>query len=38
VFADIDLSEGEWCEYDDKADNPVGISNIETDFAPFKSK
>ncbi|KAG1445202.1 hypothetical protein G6F55_012044 [Rhizopus delemar] len=29
VFNDIDLSEGEWAEYDEKSGEPVGISDIK---------
>ncbi|RUS27451.1 hypothetical protein BC938DRAFT_483229 [Jimgerdemannia flammicorona] len=31
-FDDIDLSEGEWVEYDEKSAVPVSISNIEAKF------
>eukprot|EP00249_Psilotum_nudum_P004647 c18151_g1_i2 orf=266-598(+) len=31
-FADIDLSEGEFAEYDEKASCPVGITDIEHKF------
>ncbi|KII93877.1 hypothetical protein PLICRDRAFT_36098 [Plicaturopsis crispa FD-325 SS-3] len=30
VFDDVDLSEGEWVDYDEKAAVPVGVSNIES--------
>ncbi|KZS96119.1 DUF866-domain-containing protein [Sistotremastrum niveocremeum HHB9708] len=33
VFSDIDLGEGEWTEYDEKAKQPVGIMNIESKWA-----
>ncbi|KAF9337616.1 hypothetical protein BG006_003789 [Podila minutissima] len=36
VFDDVDLSEGEWVEYDDKSELPVGISNIEAKFVKVK--
>ncbi|KAL1925150.1 uncharacterized protein VTP21DRAFT_33 [Calcarisporiella thermophila] len=29
---EVDLSEGEWVDYDDKANNPVGVSEIEAKF------
>ncbi|KAL1737054.1 hypothetical protein EV714DRAFT_265868 [Schizophyllum commune] len=28
VFSDVDLSEGEWTDYDEKASQPVGISEL----------
>ncbi|CAO3671718.1 hypothetical protein G6F70_004759 [Rhizopus microsporus] len=36
TFNDIDLSEGEWADYDEKAGEPVGISNIEVEFRKEK--
>ncbi|KAH9937199.1 uncharacterized protein B0H18DRAFT_1081454 [Fomitopsis serialis] len=30
VFDEVDLDEGEWVDYDEKAALPVGISNIES--------
>ncbi|CAL1695250.1 unnamed protein product [Somion occarium] len=30
VFPEVDLEEGEWFDYDEKAAVPVGISNIES--------
>ncbi|KAI9481232.1 MAG: hypothetical protein EXX96DRAFT_565880 [Benjaminiella poitrasii] len=36
VFEDIDLTEGEWAEYDEKLGEPVGISNIEVEFKKEK--
>ncbi|KAI0080308.1 DUF866-domain-containing protein [Panus rudis PR-1116 ss-1] len=30
VFPEVDLEEGEWVDYDEKAAVPVGISNIES--------
>ncbi|KZT75116.1 DUF866-domain-containing protein [Daedalea quercina L-15889] len=30
VFDDVELGEGEWVDYDEKAALPVGISNIES--------
>ncbi|KAI8995038.1 hypothetical protein BDB01DRAFT_847020 [Pilobolus umbonatus] len=36
VFEDIDLTEGEWVEYDEKTSEPVGISNIEVQFKKEK--
>ncbi|KAL0094459.1 hypothetical protein J3Q64DRAFT_1714319 [Phycomyces blakesleeanus] len=35
-FEDIDLLEGEWAEYDDKSNEPVGISDIEIKFKKEK--
>ncbi|KAI8341317.1 DUF866-domain-containing protein [Chlamydoabsidia padenii] len=35
-FDDIDLFEGEWADYDEKAGEPVGISNIEIQFKKEK--
>ncbi|KAF9575823.1 hypothetical protein EC968_001611 [Mortierella alpina] len=32
VFEDIDLTEGDWAEYDEKSEMPVGISSIEAKF------
>nr|CAG8448001.1 9474_t:CDS:2 [Entrophospora candida] len=32
LFEDIDLTEGIWADYDEKAEVPVGISEIETEF------
>ncbi|KAF9213547.1 hypothetical protein BGZ59_005177 [Podila verticillata] len=32
VFDEVDLSEGDWAEYDDKSELPVAISNIEAKF------
>ncbi|KAI7899986.1 uncharacterized protein BX663DRAFT_488735 [Cokeromyces recurvatus] len=36
IFEDIDLTEGEWAEYDEKSGEPVGISNIEVQFKKEK--
>ncbi|KAJ2957504.1 hypothetical protein NQZ79_g6799 [Umbelopsis isabellina] len=35
-FEDIDLTEDDWAEYDEKAGEPVGISGIEVDFRKEK--
>ncbi|KAI9258519.1 hypothetical protein BY458DRAFT_557984 [Sporodiniella umbellata] len=35
-FVEIDLSEGEWAEYDEKSGEPVGISNISSEFRKEK--
>ncbi|OSX67343.1 hypothetical protein POSPLADRAFT_1129178, partial [Postia placenta MAD-698-R-SB12] len=32
-FDDVDLEEGEWVDYDEKATLPVGISNIEAQWS-----
>ncbi|RUS14471.1 ankyrin repeat-containing domain protein, partial [Endogone sp. FLAS-F59071] len=32
LFDDIDLSEGEWAEYDEKSQLPVSISNVKATF------
>jgi len=31
-FEDIDLTEGDWAEYDEKGGVPVGISELQTEF------
>ncbi|KAI8969062.1 hypothetical protein BDF20DRAFT_827477, partial [Mycotypha africana] len=36
VFEDIDLTEGEWADYDEKAGEPVAINNIEVEFRTEK--
>ncbi|ORX43549.1 DUF866-domain-containing protein [Hesseltinella vesiculosa] len=36
VFDDVDLTEGEWAEYDEEAGEPVGISNFEVEFRKIK--
>lgn len=36
LFEDIDLTENEWAEYDEKSGEPVGISNIEVKFEKEK--
>ncbi|SAL99823.1 hypothetical protein [Absidia glauca] len=36
TFDDIDLLEGEWADYDEKAGEPVGIANIEVQFKKEK--
>eukprot|EP00916_Digyalum_oweni_P001485 GHVL01002867.1.p2 GENE.GHVL01002867.1~~GHVL01002867.1.p2 ORF type:complete len:154 (-),score=39.36 GHVL01002867.1:1181-1642(-) len=38
VFHDVDLSESEWVDYDEKAKLPVGISSIEHSFQKIKNK
>ncbi|KAK7694942.1 hypothetical protein QCA50_002130 [Cerrena zonata] len=30
VFSEVDLDEGEWVDYDEKAAQPVGVSEIES--------
>jgi hypothetical protein len=35
-FVDIDLSEGEWSEYDEKASASVGILSLEHRFVNAK--
>ncbi|ERN15390.1 hypothetical protein AMTRI_Chr05g68950 [Amborella trichopoda] len=35
-FGDIDLSEGEYVEYDEKGQYPVGISNVQERFVVVK--
>lgn len=32
-FGDVDLEEGEWVDYDEKAALPVGVSNIVAQWA-----
>ncbi|KAF9898501.1 hypothetical protein BX616_003944 [Lobosporangium transversale] len=36
VFEDIDLTDGDWADYDEKSQMPVGISNIESKFIKTK--
>lgn len=36
TFTDVDLSEGEWVDYCDKTNQPVGIDNIEHTFERVK--
>ncbi|KAI1319005.1 hypothetical protein EDD11_005203 [Mortierella claussenii] len=36
VFEDIDLTDGDWAEYDEKSELPVGISGIEAKFVKVK--
>ncbi|KAL7285112.1 hypothetical protein ACG7TL_000204 [Trametes sanguinea] len=33
VFPEVDLEEGEWVDYDEKASVPVGVSNFESQWA-----
>lgn len=33
VFDEVDLSEGEWVDYDEKASLPVGVTSIESKWA-----
>ncbi|KAI0361320.1 DUF866-domain-containing protein [Trametes cingulata] len=33
VFSEVDLEEGEWVDYDEKAAQPVGVSNFESKWA-----
>ncbi|KAF9426840.1 hypothetical protein BGZ94_005941 [Podila epigama] len=35
-FEDIDLSDGDWADYDEKSELPVAISNIEAKFVKVK--
>ncbi|KAI9310800.1 hypothetical protein BX666DRAFT_1868942, partial [Dichotomocladium elegans] len=35
-FEDIDLTEGEWADYDEKAGEPVGINEIQVQFKKEK--
>ncbi|CAO3650444.1 unnamed protein product [Cunninghamella echinulata] len=35
-FEEIDLTEQEWADYDEKSNEPVGISNIEVQFKKEK--
>lgn len=35
-FTDVDLSDKEWVEYDEKAKNTVGIYEVEHEFAREK--
>ncbi|KAK3846900.1 MAG: DUF866-domain-containing protein [Linnemannia gamsii] len=35
-FEDIDLTEGDWAEYDEKSELPVAISSIESKFVKVK--
>eukprot|EP00850_Spirogloea_muscicola_P008341 SM000044S15988 [mRNA] locus=s44:420753:421610:+ [translate_table: standard] len=36
TFANIDLSDGDWSEYDEKLQLPVGISNVQHEFVVTK--
>ncbi|CAO3565560.1 unnamed protein product [Mortierella alpina] len=36
VFEEIDLTDGEWVDYDEKSEVPVGISKIEAKFVKIK--
>ncbi len=33
-FGDVDLSEGEWVEYDEKLGDSIGIYDLEHKFQP----
>ncbi|KAH6917474.1 hypothetical protein BKA70DRAFT_1367901 [Coprinopsis sp. MPI-PUGE-AT-0042] len=33
VFDEVDLTEGEWNDYDEKSKLPVGVSNIESEWS-----
>ena len=35
-FEDVDLSEGDWADYDAEADAPVAMSDIETKVEPVR--
>lgn len=35
TFEDVDLSEGDWGEYDEENDAAVAISEFETKFEPL---
>ena len=36
VFSDVDLSDGEWCDYDEKSEESTMISEIEVKFVTVK--
>ncbi|GJJ68255.1 hypothetical protein EMPS_00601 [Entomortierella parvispora] len=36
VFEDIDLTDGDWADYDEKSELPVAISDIEAKFVKVK--
>ena len=36
VFEDVDLSEGDWAEYDERSEESVMISEIDAKFLPVK--
>lgn len=38
VFTDVDLSEGEWVEFDDKVNESVGIYGLESKWELHKGK
>lgn len=38
VFTDVDLSEGEWVEFDDKINESVGIYSVESKWELHKGK
>ncbi|KAF9129544.1 hypothetical protein BGW39_004058 [Mortierella sp. 14UC] len=37
-FEDIDLTDGDWADYDEKSELPVGISSIESKFVKVKTR
>ena len=36
VFEDVDLSEGDWAEYDERSEESVMISEVDAKFLPVK--
>ena len=38
VFDDVDLSSGEWVEYDEKLGESVGVYGLESEFKVHKGK
>ena len=36
TFEDVDLTEKEWADYDERSDEPVGITEIEHQFIKVK--
>lgn len=38
VFADVDLSEREWMDFDDKLGESIGIYELEWEFVAVKNK
>merc|ERR1711972_774191 len=36
TFDDVDLKEGEWCDYDEKSDVSVGVYDIQAQFVKVK--
>jgi hypothetical protein len=37
-FDDVNLEEKEWCDFDDKRNEPVGIYKVESKFERYSGK